>query len=476
MSVRHARSRWGRWLRWAGIAAAVCVFIALTAVDQRLKQAPHGGFIPETASWRIHCRDLPLFWQTAERTPGMKALLEAAPQLRYSGELRVRLATGIRPTPARWRVWFGSAFTVAGLDNARGCSFKPGILLHAAHCINRLIGPVPDASGVYRFRRFHYAWREGYVIVSASPDYVAAALRAGSPLRVGSMERDECAIAWNGAESGSLRIRAGDGWAVSGSIPGVVTQRTRPLTLAGAWPDPAPILVATATRAADLPGLAAAAKPLIGAIIPQGSVSFENMLAAATGQLAQVWGTGPWAAAAGENTEECAFALTGMDANYTLPVPEVALIARTPESRSLPEENAPEWTAFPHEWNGVRGVVYPFLGEAITGCFAPWESGWIMASRERVMGQFAGRIPVLPDHPADAYVRLDWPGAADAAQTIVRTLAQHELLPGMNLREAEALILPGLRALGGFGVAYLDLWSAPGGIRFEGRLTSEAAP
>ena len=139
-------------------------------------------------------------------------------------ELAVRKATGVRPTPLRWDVWMGPRFVWSRWNGTQGMCAHPGLLLRAVHAWRSLWGARPDAEGVYACAGQYYAWRDGFLLVSPSPEYVKAAL--DSPLVDQLHEGNDTSllVQWN---DGDLRVHR-TGLPVEGTLNQALQSRANP--------------------------------------------------------------------------------------------------------------------------------------------------------------------------------------------------------------------------------------------------------
>ena len=103
--------------RWDALCV-VCAFLGLFAVaDYRIKRAGEGlGFHPSGAACVVVSQNLPAFCARVAATDAAARFTDETPRPFDAFELAVRKATGIRPTPLRWRVWLGPRFVWARLS------------------------------------------------------------------------------------------------------------------------------------------------------------------------------------------------------------------------------------------------------------------------------------------------------------------------------------------------------------------------
>ncbi len=239
----------GRTIRRVGVfllaVAALCVFLV---VDGRLKAGEGLGFCPADARWTVVQPDLPAFWRQLQRSDSYRAVREEWDPL-GAPALAVRKATGIRPLPVRWSLWMGKSLLCAGGDAGTGGCVRPGLLMRAAHAVNAVFNRSQD--GVHRYGQFHYAWRDGFLIFSTSPDYVRASLEA-APFQSDPVET-AFELQWRrrAVPEAFVRFHVDDGLPVEGWVDAAVTERDAPLEIP-TEPEDEPLLEIAATAPADV--------------------------------------------------------------------------------------------------------------------------------------------------------------------------------------------------------------------------------
>ena len=461
--VRRVR---GPLRRWRGLLCAVGLLAALAAVDARLKTGGGGGYCPEEAVWILAAEDFPSFWKGFVESNTVRAFNEQAPDWLGRFQLATRKLTGIRPTPTRWRVWLGNTFLAAGCAEGVGLCVRPGILLRVVHAFREVFQGVEATEGVFAFGPLSYAWREQFFIVSDAPGYVRACLSAQAPALEESHAPDEIRLCSTGHCRGFLRIRGEDELPVAGWINMNTAHRARPLTLPNAWPDD-PIAAITASRWTDMRAVAAWALDFCHS---QGiREEIRGMWEAVLHQWELDSLPKDWDAA----VDECSLAITALDTDETLPVPEVAAVMRT---RDLAEGPHPlqalvaDRDALPYEWGDTAGWIAPWLSEKLAPCLACSGRDWLVTSQEPVMARLVGRLGQGAPVEADIALRIDWQRLADCGQRLVRSAAELELIPRMNPRDAEQKVIPYLQGIGQAGALFLKGTCVEGRLSFEGYL------
>ncbi len=480
MTNASARTRGGR-LRlaapWLLLAAVPVVVTVLAAADRQWKTALHAGFLPADAQLVVQAADFPVFLDALQRTRAGEAVLSGLPELTQELALSTRLETGIRPTLLRWRVWFGPRLLAAARGGTWGLCVKPGLLARGAHALNRVFGAGRYGGGIWRYGRFHYAWRDGYLIVSPDCGYVSTALAAPAAASE-DLAGDQVSLAWTGTPAGRLEVRASAGLPVSGALECRVTERRAPLVLADAWPD-APLVSLTASRVEDAAALGALLRPigarLVGELRACGLAQVPQCVSYACGAWFDHGVAPDWQQA----VEECSVALTDVAfGGGIVPMPGLALVLRSSRAESAPHPLQPlvDGDAFPFEWNGVPGLVFPVLGEYWTLCLASGENAWYAAAQEPAMSRIANRLDTSSMVHADIALRVDWRRWSGVAEEFLRRAAQFELVPEVDARDAEQLLLPYARVLAQFGTLRLDGRMERDILRIEGCLAQTEAP
>jgi len=466
--LRNLTRRLGKSLRpWRALLGAAAAVVLLVWIDAQVKRAPIPGYCPQSTTWVAAAEDFGRFYQGLEQCDAAKALSDHVPRDLFDYQLAVRKATGIRPTPLRWRVWMGNAFLAGVAPEGVGFCTRPGLLLRAADALRRRFVRPVHGGRVFTLGRLFYGWRNGFLIVSPSHRYVTASLEADVPEVAASRARDELRVHALRDRRAVVRIRAADGLPVSGWVAGAVTKRNAPLSLPDAWPE-APLISVSASRWADLARLPlwihSAAAP--GHVWPPW---LEGVVETASEQwrvdrLPEDWDAG---------VRECSLAVMDVDTEEVTPVPEVAVVLRADGSAHGPhplEPLAPEGQTIPYEWNGQPGLLAPWLGEKLTVCLGSYDRDWLATSQEPVMNDLIGALRPADPVEADVVVRVNWQELAATAGVLVRKAADFELIPRMNAQDAQKRLIPFLRAASELGSARLEGRCRGDRIAFRGFL------
>lgn len=203
-----------RWLWRIGVLTAL---LALLTVDARLKAAPGAGFVPREARWTAYAPRFNRFWSGVMRTAAFRAFTMEWPTPYRDLLLAVRHDTGIRPMSVRWVIWMGPRLLGFGTADGAGYCVRPGLLLRAAHAINARLGN-SEANGLFRYGEYAYAWRDGFLLFSKSPEAVSAALNGPAYSPDEKPASDELLFEWRGTPEASMLVRAAESLPVRGTV------------------------------------------------------------------------------------------------------------------------------------------------------------------------------------------------------------------------------------------------------------------
>lgn len=452
------------------IALGGCVLLALVTgfllaawVDHSWKQPPHAGYIPADAAWAVVAPDLPEFWRLAEDTPWGRSFRETTAPRLDEARRTLRRAIGFHPTPMQWRAWMGPNLWAGSLDGAWGICVRPGFLMHARHALHRLRRGAENAESIYAAGGVYYAWREGFLIVSASRQYVENALRAEPYSMTGPMTAyDGITFCWKGAAPGWALFRT-----VSPQVQGALLSPawvpSRGLELAGTWPGGALCSIAMQMPPDSFAPLWAV---LRGYPWAESLSEFQPFAARLLEHI-------HWPPAHSEGLREAAVALYLDDNHPAWPVPEIAAAFRTaapPPEGAHPLQVSDTLEAMPHAWGERSGWILPIWGEAFTLCTAASGPYWVAATRESCMARVIGSPPLESAPRRVAVVRADWAQISNAIQILLRRGAVWRVIPQYNARDAENEIMPLLRVLAQWGALRVDCYAAGNTLRFLGDL------
>ena len=419
----------------------MAILAAIAWLDARIKsQAPLRGYCPSTAEAVLYSADFGTFWGSALDT---KPVQRIRAEWRGAGsgiELHLRKLTGIRPTPARWRLWMGERFLSAKTPSAFGVCTYPGLLMRGVSKLHGLVRDPIDASGVRAYGDVYFAWRDGFLIASQDPDYVRAALESdpvemkpdASPLAVVFESRVAPIV--------SLELMASDEFPIRGQIPSTVSARSAPMTLPSAWSTP-PIAACSASAWHDIASLLTVADEALA------HSAHWNDIRAAGSELMTTWNLSPPPATwQDERLDHCSLLLTGFDITSTVAYPELAFVVRStlPAAGAHPLEGVlpAEIEGIPYEWGGYPGMLYPMTGSQWAPCLGHQGRDWLGTSRERVMRSLVANMDEGPPIDADFTIQVDWEQVASALQRILMNVEDLELFPEMNADEVRSNLVP----------------------------------
>ena len=466
-------NRWRRRARrgWVLLACAAGVVVGLIWVDQGLKRAPYAGFRPGEATLTVTAVNLPGFLSALEYSHAGTALSTAWPEPVDTLSREVRLATGIRPTPQRCRVWLGeSALASVGPDGA-GLCVRPGVAAHLAHWVN-LLWHGREANGCYRYGDFYYDWYNGFLLIARHPGYVRAA-REAAPLNwPANLAHDELHMAWNGEPAGEVVLGGATGLRLSGAIAWDGTPRRKALSLGMAWPEP-PLAMAAASDPDVLMKLSRLAWEKLAPLVEPFEPGWATFLFEKAGQTMAAWNLEPlpndWAARA----DECALALYPDDATLGDNPLAAAFVMRAPFSASLPHPFAPWLTpgeSRHYQWGAVEGAAQPLLGPATMLCLATDGADWLATSTPALMQRLAGNLAMTQGVAADVVIEADWAGIARIIMQLARDATEYQLIPGLNTRDVDEVLGPPLSVLGDLGRLQIAGRVRAGQMRLRGHL------
>ena len=118
-----------RLRRWRTLIVAALPILLLAGLDAWLKATPDPGYCPEGALLAAAADDFPSFYAALGACDSSEAASSEVRAQISEMSRRIRIETGIRPTPLRWRVWLGNKFLAAYSDDGMGFCVHPGLLL-----------------------------------------------------------------------------------------------------------------------------------------------------------------------------------------------------------------------------------------------------------------------------------------------------------------------------------------------------------
>ena len=462
----------------AGVLLALAVVgLALVGWDAWLKHAPGLGYCPEGSAWIVAAEDLPEFWTRLEQTDVAHRIEGDWPRLPRQLSRLFRDLVEASPTANRWQRWLGPQLLAAQSAHGFGVCVRPGLLMRFKHwrrCLSEDASEQRTERGqLFTFGALSYTWCDGFLVASASRDYVIACLARVTPRLEEPLGADEIHILVTTPCEGFARIRARDGLPVSGSLHAHLDPGSAPLTLPNAWPAP-PLLAVATSDYTNLHALVSWTSnalldiPLLASLREPARVLWRQLH---WDRLADGWH---------EDLSEYALAVMDVDTAQVLPVPEVALVLR----QSVPaygvhplESIVAETDTVPYEWEEHPGVLAPLWGEKAAVCLGQYGSDWLATSQEPLMAALVGKLRAGAPVNADMSIRVDWHKLGTCAETLVRRAAALELIPRMNAADAEVRLVPSVRNLARFGTLRLDVRAAGDErVVFEGLLAEQRRP
>jgi hypothetical protein len=445
------------------MGAAVAVYL----VDKGLKSAQEPGYCPAEAVWSAFTPDFPAFVTAASQTDVARQAPELEWPLYHDVRVLFQAVTGTSLTGLRWRVFFGPKALMGQGANGRGLCVRPGVLLRVMEWGRRVfVGPRAE-QGVRARGTVFYGWREGFLIVSMSREYVAAALQGAVPaFDMGPAAPRSLDISWRRPPEGALRVLAEDGLPVSGWVRGNVAARGEPLTLVGVWPS-SPVLSIAGTTPS---GLCSTFSWLSEALnrwppLANGKALMSLVL--------DNWGCKAMPDGWDKNVAECAFALMDMDTTQALPVPELALVLRQrgPLRGTHPlKPLAPEGDTVLYEWQEHPGQVMPLAGEKLGLCLGRYERDWLATTRESLMAALIGKLRPAGPANADMTVNVNWSKLAALGKVLALRAADFELLPRMSVSDVKVQFVPLLQAVARLGELQVRFHAGGDRMVFDGFL------
>ena len=451
--IRHRPILPKRWLAVLGLAVLA---FGLVAIDVALKTSSSRGYLPESAKWVAVSDDFGAFWQGVEEADVFRRVAAKSGYPLQSAILSARKAMGIRLTPARWDRWFGKGLLAAQSDEGIGLCLRPGLLMRCWDLAFRGAGEATDLRGVRKHGGIAYGWRDGFLVLSRYPEYVAASLNASSALDSAPLPPRTLSVAGAGDSGFRIVVTSTDGFPIEGTLPFTWTAREEPLSLGGVWQE-RPLLSISGSKLGDFTRLVrdlTERLPVneivqtlyseIERVVPDGLVSGEDQ-----------------------------FSLGVMDVAISgaMPIPLIALVVKDPAPLDAHEFLE---SAFPYEWNGVPGSLFPLFGEEFAIALQDVPPLRLIASQESLLARAFGEVDRSSTKKVDFMMRLDWARFTEVFQRWILNAADEELLPRLNRTDVNELIVPYLEMLLEAGELRIEGESVEAGISFEGFLAYRA--
>jgi len=469
----------GRWktlvrLGLAGLLAALGITSYI--VDARWKQWPDNGIVLDKSDVVIASEYFPKVWRDVLVSQGGKGVAEALSRQLGDVERAVRLGTGVRPTPIRWKFWLGERVLFSHAGSQWLACARPGLFLRASYWGMQQLGQLELSEGTTKYGELRLQWREGYLLVSnASPTTPV------SGPDVPESNGDTAQLhAWLSAPEASargpiqLRIAGEEGlpieiaWERDASPPSTLPTGTlRPGdSQADTWQP----MVEVTTREGDLwerlpiwdVAAHLSAKPraeIIALISPTPNFPVDFPYPKAGGDQATRQVLFDLVESAGQvlkQTGSSVYLGTGV-----WPAHPMASLALEPPLQLIP-----------FAWGATDGFIAPVLGDDFSfGCAL--QGSW--AHTANPPENLAHLL--LPDADApwagpEVHIAVDWTELAPALQGVLQKLVNAGKLPG-DPRAFEIDYAPWTQALEGLGkteLSSVDDATTPNRIRLRGHL------
>ncbi|MFO7974598.1 MAG: hypothetical protein R6V12_08185 [Candidatus Hydrogenedentota bacterium] len=467
MAARGNKTRLrGLARRWGALLVVFLFFLVFVLIDKRVKHSGDTmGFCPSEAACAVLSTDFPAFCSKLAATDAAERFMAKTPRPFDSFELAVRKATGVRPTPLRWSIWLGPRFVASRWNNAYGVCVHPGLVLRLVHTLRTLCGARPNGQGLHTFAEHYYAWREGFLIVSASPDYVLAAMES-PPLEALSLDNEpRLCVRW---PDGTIQISAEESIPVKGMLD-VDLNAGGTLSLHQAWPE-STFFSVTAHNAEDTLRLWEIAQrslqktPLYQELVPVARTLWKHW---ALDAPPENWSS---------HVAEFSAAFMGIDTRQTFPVPEWAAMMR-PTSLDGPFQHPWESVIAPlapidYAWEGRQGVIATLLGEKFAVCLAKDNERWMATSQRELMTHLLAVDPPRLETDADVVLQVNWQAMGRKAEELLRKAGELELIPEMNVQGADVYLGKYARSVAELGRLEIFGEATESGLAFRGTLVS----
>lgn len=447
--------------RWAVYALLVVAVLACYVFDSLLKTSQTAGFLSESATWQVEAADLPGAWARWQQLPPYKALRGKAPGVLQALPVAVRKGLGVRPTPSRLQVWFGSHVLAGGGDGGWCVSVRPGVALRLTDILGLTAGwPFTVDQEVIPVD-FAHGWRDGFFLMASSQSYLDKILTSGQPIPRSTQGRDTLTLSWDGADAGSLHVRVAEGLPFSLAFQGAPTGTSAPLPVVNPWPE---AIVSLVVSGRDMPGLLQRAGQA-AARIPLASEPL-----ALWRPVAGAWWRAycPFEIPAPESGLFAA-GVFATDFNADLPAVELLFAGR----QGAPEPDTADLAGQAHRWLNTEGRLIAVPGDSRAWATARMQDTWYLASHEHLMPR-ALKSGLIDVEAPSLNARFQWAPFAQALLALARRGARESLLPGLNTDDVEQHLTPVLEALQGWGSFEISMQDANGAWSGAGYLARDS--
>lgn len=435
--------------RWTVAAIILFAFAVTWGVDRRLKSASITGYAPGDAQWTIAADDVDVFLRLLTDTRLLGRVQEPLRTPFREFALAVRQHIGVRPTPDRWKRLFGGRFVAARNGAGIGFCFRPGLFLRALEQFQADNDVFRGGGKLRRRGEFFYAWREGFLIVSRSPELVLSMLDGPS---VGPSGAEDCLVITNyGLTPWEAVIEAGEGLPIRGFIE-MAGGVSGALFVPKALTDEA-ILAVTA---AD-PTVVADLWTRLLLLFPAGEFLTRALEEAGN----------PFRPYLGQEARCVTAALVGVDTAEPFPVPEVVMVNMDARAPAKPPDAAP------YEWSGYWGWMQPLAGEKLTLCVAESGQHTYLTSRSSLMSRYVVSPAAWGSAEGDLHVQISWRRAASVARELLAAAGEYDLTGEWNAEEAQRWLGPFLDAAEELGVLELVARRDAHRLAFSGHVARE---
>ena len=453
-----------RVLQWGPFLLLGLFILLFGWLDGRLKQSDAVGFAPPEPAWQVVTADMPELWSQCSEHPAYGAFQEQGVPFLDTLSVALRKWTGVRPTPERLRFWLGGGAVVAGDGAHCLSSFRPGIALRLAAAIHGVFAR-DGGEGIRFYGDLAYAWRDGYLLVSTSVDYLTETLENGLAVSLPRSAAPEFLLTWAGEAPGSFRLETSSALPFVLELP-LSEDPEAILHHTASWPGAALLLNTCDKSVSD--ALARTAETVARPLIPPEIAAVVESVVAARWHAA----VPPLPAFACPGEQVMALFPPGDPRAST----DLARVWIYPGCGDIPAtEIAALDSARPMRWNDHEGWLVASPRHVHSWSALPAEGGLLLASDAHLVPQ------LLDEPPGDGqagtlYLRVNWPPLTQWAGRQLVDLAEEELLPGLSAQDVRSDWLPYLNGLGSWPMLEAVGSGADNTLRIEGRLAEQAAP